>query len=468
MAEASLHQSLNQQQTLTPQMRRSLEILQSNRMELTQMIHQVMEMNPVLEQIEDDWDADAEMIDDEPPDDMADDRALNETDDDDRERDILQYGNNTYSADDEERRQFLYDSIVAPETLQQFLTQQVQQSMTPDEIKQVVMALIGNLNERGFLDIPSQTLAERLSIKPTIMKRALALLQSFDPPGIGATDLRESLLIQLRRLQKQDSLEYKICDLYLNELARRHISQIARALGTTVERVTEAAARIAQLDPDPGGSFCPTSNPHITPDVIIKRNLDGDFEAELTNDYVPRLRISNFYKDLLAKTGSDKKTLEYIRENIRDGRSIISSIEQRQETIFRIAERIIARQEPFLIYGSSKLRPMTMAEIGDDLGMHATTISRAVSGKYVLTPHGIMEMRAFFATGYQTSSGAEFSNAAVRDAIQRLIQQENPSKPLSDDALTKALNQEGIEIKRRTVAKYREQLHILPSHLRKR
>ncbi|MEN9990597.1 MAG: polymerase factor sigma-54 [Verrucomicrobiota bacterium] len=468
MAEASLHQSLNQQQTLTPQMRRSLEILQSNRMELTQMIHQVMEMNPVLEQIEDDWDADAEMIDDEPPDDMADDRALNETDDDDRERDILQYGNNTYSADDEERRQFLYDSIVAPETLQQFLTQQVQQSMTPDEIKQVVMALIGNLNERGFLDIPSQTLAERLSIKPTIMKRALALLQSFDPPGIGATDLRESLLIQLRRLQKQDSLEYKICDLYLNELARRHISQIARALGTTVERVTEAAARIAQLDPDPGGSFCPTSNPHITPDVIIKRNLDGDFEAELTNDYVPRLRISNFYKDLLAKTGSDKKTLEYIRENIRDGRSIISSIEQRQETIFRIAERIIARQEPFLIYGSSKLRPMTMAEIGDDLGMHATTISRAVSGKYVLTPHGIMEMRAFFATGYQTSSGAEFSNAAVRDAIQRLIQQENPAKPLSDDALTKALNQEGIEIKRRTVAKYREQLHILPSHLRKR
>jgi RNA polymerase sigma-54 factor len=468
MADASLHQSLNQQQTLTPQMRRSLEILQSNSMELTQMIHQVMETNPVLEQVEDDWDADAESAEDDMQDDLDEDRALNETDDDYRERDILQNGNNTYSADDEERRQFLYDSIVAPETLQQFLTQQVQQSITTDEIKQVVLALIGNLNERGFLDIPSHTLAERLSIKPAVMEKALALLQSFDPPGIGATDLRESLLIQLHRLQKQDTLEYKICDLYLNALARRHLAQIARALGTSVERVTEAAMRIAQLDPDPGGSFCPTSNPHITPDVIIRRNLDGEFEAELTNDYVPRLRISDFYKDLLAKTGSDKKTLEYIRENIRDGRSIISSIEQRQETIFRIAERIIARQEPFLLYGSAKLRPMTMAEIGDDLGMHATTISRAVSGKYVLTPHGIMEMRAFFATGYQTSSGAEFSNAAVRDAIQRLIQNENPAKPLSDDSLTKALNAEGIEIKRRTVAKYREQLHILPSHLRKR
>jgi RNA polymerase sigma-54 factor len=468
MADASLHQSLNQQQTLTPQMRRSLEILQSNSMELTQMIHQVLEINPVLEQVEDEWDADAETNEDDSGDDLDEYRDLNETDDDYRERDIMQHGSNNYSADDEERRQFLYDSIVAPETLQQFLTQQVQQSITSDQIKQVVIALIGNLNERGFLDIPSHTLAERLSIKPALMEKALALLQSFDPPGIGATDLRESLLIQLRRLHKEDTLEYKICDLYLNELARRHIAQIARALGTTAERVTEAASRIAQLDPDPGGSFCPTSNPHITPDVIIKRNLDGEFEAELTNDYVPRLRISDFYKDLLAKTGSDKKTLEYIRENIRDGRSIISSIEQRQETIFRIAERIIARQEPFLLFGSAKLRPMTMAEIGDDLGMHATTISRAVSGKYVLTPHGIMEMRAFFATGYQTSSGAEFSNAAVRDAIQRLIQNENPAKPLSDDSLTKALNAEGIDIKRRTVAKYREQLHILPSHLRKR
>jgi RNA polymerase sigma-54 factor len=232
--------------------------------------------------------------------------------------------------------------------------------------------------------------------------------------------------------------------------------------------VAEATERIARLDPDPGGSFSPTANPHITADVIIRRTLDGSFEAELTNDHIPRLRISDFYKSLLAKTGSDKKALEYIRDNIRDGRSIISSISLRQETILSIALRIIDRQEPFLRYGHAKLRPMTMAEVGEDLGMHATTISRAVAGKYILTPHGMMEMRAFFATGYQTSSGAEFSNAAVREAIQTLINAENPAKPLSDDALTKALNTNGIDIKRRTVAKYREQLHILPSHLRKR
>jgi RNA polymerase sigma-54 factor len=175
-------------------------------------------------------------------------------------------------------------------------------------------------------------------------------------------DLRDSLLIQLRRLGREDSLEYKICDQYLNDLARRHMSQIARALSTTPERVAEATERIARLDPDPGGSFSPTANPHITPDVIIRRTLDGSFEAELTNDHIPRLRISDFYKSLLAKTGSDKKALEYIRDNIRDGRSIISSISLRQETILSIALRIIERQEPFLRYGHAKLRPMTMAE----------------------------------------------------------------------------------------------------------
>jgi RNA polymerase sigma-54 factor len=466
MADASLHQSLNQQQTLTPQMRRSLEILQSNRMELSQMIHQAMEMNPVLEQIDEDLGDSLNEI--EEPDDIHDWRNQGQTDDDYRERIITQNAGNTHGSDDEERRQFLYDSIVAPETLQQFLAQQVQQSIVADEIKQVVMVLIGNLNERGFLDMPADLLAERLAIKPLFMRKALELLQSFDPPGIGAADLRESLLLQLRRLKREDSLEYKICDQFLAELARRHLSQIARSLGTNMDRVTEAIEHIAQLDPDPGGSFSPSSNPHITPDVVIRPTREGGFEAELTNDHIPRLRISDFYKNLLAKVGSDKKALEFIRDNIRDGRSIISSISLRQETIHSIALRIIERQEPFLRYGHAKLRPMTMAEVGEDLGMHATTISRAVAGKYVQTPHGMMEMRAFFATGYQTASGAEFSNAAVRDAIQTLINNEPPAKPLSDDALTKALNEQGIDIKRRTVAKYREQLHILPSHLRKR
>ncbi len=463
MAEASLHHSLTQQQTLTPQMRRSLEILQSSSLELSQMIHQAMSTNPTLESIDEEWEDLAVETES-----ALGESGMSDTYDDFRDRDITRSACQSHHSDDEERRQFLYDSIVAPETLQQHLALQLQQSLARNEIKEVAMALIGNLNERGFLDMKAHVLAERLSIRPAMMEEALGALQSFDPAGIGAADLRECLLIQLRRLDREDSLEYKICDAHLPDLARRHLQQIARALGTTVDRIADATEAIAQLNPDPGGSFHPTSNPHITADVIIHRNRDGEFEAELTNHYIPRLRISDFYKDLLGKMGSDKKAIEYIRENIRDGRSLMSSISLRQETIFRIAERIIVRQQPFFLYGHAKLRPMTMAEIGEDLGMHATTISRAVAGKFVMTPHGMMEMRAFFATGYQTSSGAELSNAAVRDAIQTLIQQENPSKPLSDDALTKQLNQSGIEIKRRTVAKYREQLHILPSHLRKR
>ncbi len=466
MADFSLNTALSQQQTLTPQMRRSLEILQSNSMELSQLIHQAMEINPVLEEI-DDY---PEEKNEDDGDDFSEEDGLghlNETDDDYRERDIYQNAS-AHSQDDEERRQFLYESIVAPETLQQHLAEQVNQSIVSEQIKHVTLALIGNLDERGFLDVSTEKLCQQLEIKPALMKQSLQLLQSFDPAGIGAVDLRDSLLIQLHRNNRQDSLEYKIIDQFLSDLARRHLSQIARALGTTVERIAEATERIAHLNPDPGGSFSPTANPHITPDVIIRRQDDGTFEAELTNDHIPRLRISDFYKSLLAKTGSDKKALEYIRENIRDGRSIIGSISLRQETIHSIAVRIIERQQPFLRFGHSKLRPMTMSEIADDLGMHATTISRAVAGKFILTPHGMMEMRAFFATGYQTASGAELSNAAVREAMLSLIGSENPAKPLSDDALTKALNVSGIDIKRRTVAKYREQLHILPSHLRKR
>jgi RNA polymerase sigma-54 factor len=468
MAEANLSQSLSQNQVLTPQMRRSLDMLQANTFELSQLIQKAMEMNPVLEEIhiiENDDFQDNEISESQEEDNL---NYLNVTDDDLREKSIYERASNTQSADDEERRQFLYDSIVAPQTLQQFLAEQIYQSSEPLPIKETAISLVGNLNERGFLDASATELAGLLGINPQLMSKSLRFLQSLDPPGIGATNLRESLLIQLKHISRSDSLEYTIIDKHMDELYRRQLPQIARFLSISVDRVTEAVEKIAQLNPNPGGTFSPTANPHITPDVIIKKESNGSFIAELTNDHIPQLRINDFYKDLLTKLGSDKKALDYIRENIRDGRSIISSISLRQETIIAIAQRIIERQNPFLQYGHAQLRPMTMAEVAADLGMHATTISRAVAGKFILTPHGMMEMRAFFASGYETTEGVQLSNAAVREAIQSLINTELPSKPLSDEALMKQLNQKSINIKRRTVAKYREQLHILPSHLRKR
>jgi RNA polymerase sigma-54 factor len=231
--------------------------------------------------------------------------------------------------------------------------------------------------------------------------------------------------------------------------------------------VSEAAEAIARLTPNPGGEYDPGGNPHIRPDVVIERSEVG-WQARLTDDHLPRLRINDFYKDLLARTGSDTQARQFLREHLREGRTLIHSLGLRQSTILAIAEKLIDHQGDFLARGPRHLRPLTMNHLADELGLHATTVSRAVAGKYVLTPHGLMEMRAFFAAGYETSDGSQVSNAGVREAIQALLQKEDPAKPYSDEALAKALKAQGIPVARRTIAKYRDQLGILPSHLRRR
>jgi len=392
---------------------------------------------------------------------------LNETDDDWRDRTILEGKSSPWTNEDEERRQRVYDSIVAPETLQQHLQRQLDLSMVDPEIREAAQAILGNLDERGFLDLPIKTLGIRMGFKPKYLDAALKLIQSFDPAGIGASGIPESLLLQLERVSGTETIEYKIVRDHLENLARKRHPQIARALGTNVERIAEAASRIGRLTPNPGGEFNPTGNPYILPDVVIERDDDRNWYARLTGEHLPVLRINDFYKDMIGKSGTDAKARQFLRDQIRDGRSLIHAISLRQETILAIAHKLIEHQPLFLAKGHRHLRPLTMNDIADELSLHATTISRAVAGKYVLTPHGLMEMRAFFATGYQTTDGAEVSNAGVREAIQQLVSTENPAKPLSDEFLMKALDKQGIKIARRTVAKYREQLNILPSHLRK-
>lgn len=464
MSQASLHQSLSQQQTLAPQMRKSLEILQASTLELTQLVRQSLEVNPVLEDITEVDSLDAESPDPEEADSLD---YLNETDDDWRDRSIMEGRSTPWTSEDEERRQRLYDSIVAPETLQQHLSHQLDLSMVEPEVREAGRTVIANLDERGFLDLPAKELGVRMNLKPSALQEALTLIQSFDPPGVGAENIHQSLLIQLERAGESASIEYKIVRDHLEDLARKRYPQIARALGTNVERITEAASRIGRLTPNPGGEFDPTGNPYILPDVVIERDDDGEWFARLTNEYLPNLRINDFYKDLIGRSKTDGKTRQFLRDQIRDGRSLIRSISLRQETILAIAYKLIEHQPAFLAKGPRHLRPLTMNDIADELSLHATTVSRAVAGKYVFTPHGLMEMRAFFATGYQTEGGEEVSNAGVREAIQQIIAQENPAKPLSDDALAKQLKAQGINVARRTVAKYREQLSILPSHLRK-
>ena len=461
MAGTSLNQNLNQSQTLAPQMRQSLEVLQANALELQHLLRQFIETNPVLEH-----DLASVSLEELDPGNNEEDQPIEVPDDDLRELAIMERRTSGSSQEDEERREHLYSSIVAPETLQQHILGQLNLSAPSPEVRLAAMALIGNMDERGFFDEPLSEVGRRLGISLEELERAKTSLQNFDPPGIAVEDLRESLLVQLHRSDRLNTLEFRIVESHLGDLASKHYPKIASALGVEVEDVADAASHIAQLDPSPGTSFDPSGNPYIVPDVSFERNQEGEWSAILTNEYLPRLRLSTTYKDLVA-TSPDRKLRSYLRNQLRDGRTLIKALDQRQATILAISEEIISRQKEFLARGSRFLKPLTMNEIADAIQVHPATISRAVAGKHARTPHGVIEMRRFFASGYTTTGGDAISNQGVREALQVIIEKENRQKPLSDSAIQKILAEQGVKLARRTVAKYREQLNILPSHLRR-
>ncbi len=464
MPSTGLHQNLSQQQVLSPQMRQSLEILQANTMELSQLLSQAAEMNPTLEISED-----SDQLDEILPEDAETDyENLSEFDDYWREDQILTHGSRQHTSDDEERREYLYNSIVAPKTLQQHLIEQLNHAAVDDEKYIAAEYLIGNINDTGFFDDNIEDIAARSPFKLKDIRSAQSLVQGFDPPGVGTENLAESLLIQLQLRGMGGSLESRIVDEHLNDLARHKFGEIARALGVSQEAIIAAAEYISTLNPDPGAAFDATSNPHVSADLELRKDAQGNYYAHLTGDHLPKLQISNHYKDLLAKLSSDPKARKYLRDNIHEGRQLIHALSQRQETLLKIGTELAQRQPDFITHGLTKLRPMTMQDMAETIGVHAATISRAVSGKYILTPHGLMELRTFFSSGYTTKQGTEISNTGVREAIQQLVSQENSTKPLSDTAIEKQLKAKGIKVARRTIAKYRDQLGILPSHLRKK
>lgn len=467
MANTSLYQSLGQQQTLAPQMRQSLEILQANTVELSQLLNQAMEVNPVLENVTDaeslDEMLDAEAEDPDDYDDWQESYA-----DDVRELNIMERRSQGTSAEAAEKRDHFYNSIVAPLTLQEHLAEQIRESGLDKQAQEDAEVIVGNLTEQGYFDGSLEELAIKLQIPQDRLEDVLATVQSLDPPGVGARDLRECLLIQLDQMGLGNSLEAEIVDEHLDLVARNHFPQLAKKLQLPLEQVIETIDHIRNLDPSPGSRFLSDGNPYIQPDVAIKTDEFGEWECHLTGSYLPRLRINDQYKDLLSGSSGDRKTRAYLRDKIRDGRTIIRAIDQRQETILAIAREIVDRQAPFLKKGSRFLRPMTMNDIAEVISVHPTTVSRAVAGKYIDTPHGLMEMRKFFATGYQTTGGTDVSNEGVREALQELVDKEDVAHPLSDSRLEKLLKEQGIKVARRTVAKYREQLGILPSHLRKK
>jgi RNA polymerase sigma-54 factor len=368
--------------------------------------------------------------------------------------------------EDEERRQFFFDSLASQETLQQHLLEQLNTAEVSKSQREAAELIVGNIDELGFLQSSLEEISQNTTHSVPELQQMLDLVQTFHPVGVGARDLKDCLLIQLRRLGKQDSLEYQIVNGFLEDLGRRRFPEVARRLGVSVEQVQRAANFISTLDPKPGQIFSPDPNSYVLPDVSVDK-IDDGYSVTLNGDQIPHLRISKTYKDLMTQGSNGADVRDYIREKIRSGKFLIKSIHQRQQTILNIANEIVKRQHEFLELGTAFLKPMTMVQIAEAVGVHETTVSRAISGKYMATPQGVFEMKYFFTPGYQTVDGAALSNTSVKEAIADLVRNEQPRNPLSDKEIVEILSDRGIPIARRTVAKYRAELNILPSNLRK-
>ncbi len=445
-------------------MQQSLQVLQAPVLELRNLVEQELQANPVLEEEVPEREVDADSGE-EWDDDL---REVSRLDDEWRDYMSQSGAYDGRSAEAQERREFLFNSLHTPKSLQQHLLDQLTLSELDEEDREVADAIVGNLNEAGLLDVTVAELANLTNTRPERIERVLAEVQALDPVGVAARDLRECLLIQLQRLGKGESLEARIVNGHLDDLLKRRFPEVARRLGVDVHDVQEAADFLSTLEPRPARQFSVAVDQVIQPDVIVEEDGDGEgFAISLNNEHVPMLRISNYYKDLLSEPASRGQVRDYIRDKIKGGRFFIKCIQQRQQTILNIAREIVRRQEEFLRVGPSALRPMTMNQVALAVGVHETTVSRATNGKYLLTPQGVFEMKYFFTPGYQTDSGSDISNESVRKVISDVVEKEDKHRPLSDQAILEILKERGIPIARRTVAKYREQLGILPSHLRK-
>lgn len=556
-----LSQRLTQSLILAPQLQQSLALLQAPLLELKSLVEQELQQNPALEELPpgavdaETPEAHAARLDQldpaEPPPDVqydptverpgepvddfqAEVERLLQLDQEWREHFQETQLTQRVTPEEEERRQFMFDSLVASPSLQQDLLEQMRESDLPEADYPIGELIIGNVDERGYFTATIEEIAAEAHTTPEHVERVLRVIQSLEPPGVAARNLQECLLLQLERAGQQRSLEYRLIRDHMDLLARRKIPELSRVTGATVEEVQEALQRISRLDPRPGRAYASETELYVVPEVFVQK-MGDDYVVTANQDYLPRLRISPTYRDLMSRSAVDTVSLarafegcsveirplleqameairsdqdqialqrlkqigefsnltraqrqalqvaqaqimekaafvearNFIREKIRAGKFLIRSIHQRQETILNIAREIVKRQRDFFDKGPSHLKPLTMAAVAEAVGVHETTVSRAVNGKYMQTPRGLFEMRYFFSTGIRTATGSDLSNTSVKEMIAEIFRNEDPAHPLSDDAVVKILKQRGIEIARRTVAKYRMELGILASNLRR-
>ncbi|PKN66710.1 MAG: RNA polymerase sigma-54 factor [Deltaproteobacteria bacterium HGW-Deltaproteobacteria-15] len=466
-----LKQSLNltQQLIMTPQLQQAIKLLQLSRLELLETITQEMETNPVLE--------DPPSEDYEAPEEPALPEPLNsqtETgeipgDERDWESYVAEYNSGWNESGFEHRETPPFESVIPTKgDLYSHLTFQLDMSHFTERQKQVGISIIGNLDEDGYLKASPEEIAESIGCSVEEVLETLQLIQNFDPVGVAARDTRECLLIQARFHNLGGSIVEKIILDHMDKLENKRYDLIVRTLSVSLEEVLSAISVITRFEPKPGRQYSEEQAVYISPDIYVFK-VGDDYEISLNEDGLPKLRINSFYRDILTgrnNLGEDAK--QYIQEKLKSAAWLIKSIHQRQRTIYRVTSSIFRFQRDFLEKGVSQLKPLVLRDVADDIHMHESTISRVTTNKYVHTPQGVFELKFFFNSAIQCLDGESVSSESVKEHLKAIIKSENKAKPYSDQEVADLLRKVNVDVARRTVAKYRETLGILPSRKRRK
>lgn len=469
---------LTQQLVMTPQLQMAIRLLQLSRLELMDAVRQELEENPALEEVQE------EIVPEDRPVESTEQAEVSSSEEpetrevtiEERIRDDVDWssyleeyntpGKTTFEGEDKEAPQFEAFISKKDSLSDHLLWQFLMTSPTPEE-ERIASLIVGNLNRDGYLELSLTDIAEVAGSAPEDVERILALLQTFDPVGVCARNLQECLRIQLRHLGINDHTVTSIIENHLNNLENRNFKAIARALKTDLEHIIAAVNVIRALEPRPGREFNDETPQYITPDIYLYK-LDEEFVIMLNDDGMPRLRVNSFYQNAMGREGQlAGSAKEYMQEKIRSAAWLIKSIQQRQKTIYRVMESILKFQRDFFDKGIASLKPMVLRDVAEDINMHESTISRVTTNKYVYTPLGIFELKYFFNSSINSVQGDAVASASVQERIRQLIENEDSRKPYSDEKIAQILKASNIDIARRTVAKYREMMRILPSNKRK-
>jgi RNA polymerase sigma-54 factor len=475
---------LTQQLIMTPQLQQAIKLLQLTRLELTDTISQELEENPFLEEEPAEEEIDVEGADEPCELTMADSeegKAAEHTEeltgegdgksDFDWDNYLEDYGTVgvTYERQDAERTSW-ENLLTAKPSLTDYLMWQLKLSRFTELEMRIGEQIIGNLDQNGYLASTLEEIATVTGGDIQAVTDVLKKIQDFDPPGIAARDLKECLLIQARMFGPSSALIEAIIQDHMKELERKNYQLIAKKLKVDISAIQKAVTIICNMDPKPGSAYNQEGAQAIIPDVFVYK-VGDEYRIVLNEDGIPRLRISNFYKEIMGGISGrhgEESGKKYIREKVQSATWLIKSIQQRQRTIYKVAESIVRYQRDFFDHGMSYIKPMILRDVSDDVGMHESTISRVVTGKYMHSPRGIFELKFFFGSSVHGTNGDVVASKSVKEEIRRMVSEENPKKPLSDKDIVKKLEASGVAVARRTVAKYREILGILPSSYRRK